>query len=79
MLSRKLIADHIEGIIAYATFKRYVGKVGGINRKIKALLRHGYGYPDDEYFFMKAKISTVRHLLPFYESDLYLPRLQRFI
>jgi hypothetical protein len=25
----------------------------GINQKIKTLRRHGYGYPDDEYFFLK--------------------------
>ncbi|MBE5858535.1 MAG: transposase, partial [Butyrivibrio sp.] len=24
-----------------------------INQKIKTLRRHGYGYPDDEYFFLK--------------------------
>jgi len=25
----------------------------GINQKIKTLRRHAYGYPDDEYFFLK--------------------------
>jgi hypothetical protein len=25
----------------------------GINNKIKTLRRQGYGYPDDEYFFLK--------------------------
>ncbi|MBR7055751.1 MAG: transposase [Oscillospiraceae bacterium] len=29
------------------------GKVEGIDQKIKTLRRHGYGYPDDEYFFLK--------------------------
>ena len=29
------------------------GKIEGINQKIKTLRRHGYGYPDDEYFFLK--------------------------
>ncbi|MCR5088203.1 MAG: transposase, partial [Oscillospiraceae bacterium] len=24
-----------------------------INQKIKTLRRHAYGYPDDEYFFLK--------------------------
>ena len=42
-----------EGIIAHATFQITSGKVEGINQKIKTLRRHGYGYPDDEYFFLK--------------------------
>ena len=49
----KLIYNHFEGIIAHATFKITSGKVEGINNKIKTLRRQGYGYPDDEYFFLK--------------------------
>jgi hypothetical protein len=29
------------------------GKIEGINNKIKTLRRQGYGYPDDDYFFLK--------------------------
>ena len=29
------------------------GKIEGLNNKIKTLRRQGYGYPDDEYFFLK--------------------------
>ena len=29
------------------------GKMEGINNKIKTLRRQAYGYPDDEYFFLK--------------------------
>ena len=50
---RKLLDEHFEGIIAHATFQITSGKVEGINQKIKTLRRHGYGYPDDEYFFLK--------------------------
>ena len=50
---RKLLNDHFEGIIAHATYKISAGKIEGINQKIKTLRRHGYGYPDDEYFFLK--------------------------
>jgi len=50
---RKLLDKHFEGIIAHATFRITSGKVEGINQKIKTLRRHGYGYPDDEYFFLK--------------------------
>lgn len=49
----RLLDSHFEGIIAHATYKISAGKIEGINQKIKALRRHGYGYPDDEYFFLK--------------------------
>ena len=48
-----LIDRHFEGMIAHATYKLSTGKMEGINQKIKTLRRHGYGYPDDEYFFLK--------------------------
>ena len=50
---RKLLDTHFEGVIAHATYKLSAGKIEGINQKIKTLRRHGYGYPDDEYFFLK--------------------------
>lgn len=49
----KLLDSHFEGIIAHATYKISAGKIEGINQKIKTLRRHGYSYPDDEYFFLK--------------------------
>lgn len=49
----KLLHNHFEGIIAHATYKISAGKIEGINNKIKTLRRQGYGYPDDEYFFLK--------------------------
>lgn len=50
---RRLLDRHFEGIIAHATFKISGGKIEGINNKIKTLRRQGYGYPDDDYFFLK--------------------------
>ncbi|MBQ1949037.1 MAG: transposase [Treponema sp.] len=44
---------HFEGIIAHATYKISRGRLEGINNKIKTLRRQGYGYPDDDYFFLK--------------------------
>lgn len=44
---------HFEGIIAHATFNISAGKIEGINNKIKTLRRKGYGYPDDDHFFLK--------------------------
>ena len=49
----KLLDVHFSGIIAHATYRISAGKIEGINQKIKTLRRHGYGYPDDEYFFLK--------------------------
>ena len=49
----RLLDSHFEGIIAYATYNISAGKLEGINNKIKTLRRQGYGYPDDDYFFLK--------------------------
>lgn len=49
----RLLDTHFEGVIAHATYIISSGKIEGINQKIKTLRRHGYGYPDDEYFFLK--------------------------
>ena len=49
----RLLDRHFEGIIAPATYKISTGRLEGINNKIKTLRRQGYGYPDDDYFFLK--------------------------
>jgi len=49
----RLLLNHFEGIIAHATYAISSGKIEGINNKIKVIRRKGYGYPDDEYFFLK--------------------------
>ena len=49
----RLLDNHFEGIIAHATYRISSGKVEGINNKIKTIRRQGYGYPDDDYFFLK--------------------------
>ena len=49
----RLLCNHHDGIVAYARHKITSGKIEGINRKIKTLRWQGYGYPDDEYFFLK--------------------------
>lgn len=48
-----LIITHYDGIITHAKIKISSGKIEGINNKIKTLRRQAYGYPDDEYFFLK--------------------------
>jgi len=49
----RLLDRHFEGVIAYATYRISNGQIEGINNRIKTLRRQGYGYPDDEYFFLK--------------------------
>ena len=41
------------GILTHTAYRLSSGKIEGINNKIKTLRRQGYGYPDDEYFFLK--------------------------
>jgi len=48
-----LLYKHLEGILAHAVMPISSGKVEGVNNKIKTVRRRAYGYPDDEYFFLK--------------------------
>jgi Transposase and inactivated derivatives len=48
-----LLENHFEGIIAHAYYHVSSGKVEGVNNMIKTVRRQAYGYPDDEYFFLK--------------------------
>ena len=53
-----LLESHMDGIIAHATVALSSGKVEGTNNMIKTLRRKGYGYPDDDYFFLKIMDSS---------------------
>ena len=48
-----LLETHYKGVIAYATYPISSGIIEGVNQRIKTVRRDGYGYPDDEYFFLK--------------------------
>lgn len=48
-----LLESHLEGITAHALYPHSSGKVEGTMNLIKTVRRKGYGYPDDEYFFLK--------------------------
>lgn len=50
---RRILDEHFEGIIAHATFNISVGRIEGINNKIKPLRRKDYGFPNENYFFLK--------------------------
>jgi len=49
----RLLDRHFEGVVSHADYAISSGNVEGVNNKIKTLRRQGYGYPDDEYFFLK--------------------------
>lgn len=57
---KNLLYNHFDGIITHATYRISTGKIEGINNKIKTLRRQAYGYPDDEYFFLKL-LDMSRH------------------
>ena len=49
----KLLENHLDGITSHAVYHISTGRLEGINNLIKTVRRTGYGYPDDEYFFLK--------------------------
>ena len=63
-----LLTSHMEGIIGYAKYPISPGKMEGINGHIKEIRRHGYDYPDDEYFFLKL-IDASRHVYVRYSKS----------
>jgi len=56
----RLLKNHIDGIVTFAKYNLSSGKIEGFNNKIKTIRRAGYGYPDDEYFFLKI-MDASRH------------------
>lgn len=60
---KRLLSNHFEGIIAHATYNISAGRTEGTNNKIKTLRRQGYGYPDDEYFFLKIMDASRREYI----------------
>jgi transposase len=57
----RLVEGHMDGIVAHARHRISSGKVEGTNGMIKQLRRAGYGYPDDEYFFLKIFDASRRY------------------
>ena len=48
----ELKEKRINGLISHASFPITTGKLEGFNNKIKVAKRIGYGYRDDDYFFL---------------------------
>ena len=74
-----LLKNHYDGIISFPIFHITSGKVEGVNRKIDTIRRDGYGYPDDEYFFLKIidlsrrPSSAVKHDRLLIKSNRHIP------
>ena len=49
----------IDGLVAHATYPISTGKLEGFNNKIKVAKRVGYGYRDDEYFFLLVRFLSL--------------------
>jgi transposase len=47
------LTDHAQGLLSYAVTKMTSGRMEGINRKIKTLLRQVYGFRDDDFLRLK--------------------------
>lgn len=57
----RLVEGHMDGIVTHAGHRISSGKVEGTNQMIKTLRRTGYGYPDDEYFFLRVFDASRRY------------------
>ena len=55
----ELKEKHIAGLIAHAIFPISTGKLEGFNNKIKVAKRVGYGYRDDEFFFLLVRFISL--------------------
>lgn len=55
-----LLERHLTGIYTFAKHHISTGRLEGLNNKIKTERRKGYGYPDDEYFFLRLMEASRR-------------------
>lgn len=53
----KALKKFVAGIIAHSQYAIHTSVIEGINNKIKVIKRRGYGYRDDEYFFLKLRAA----------------------
>jgi len=54
----RMLTRHLEGIVHYCQEKVPFGTVEAINGNIRAMLRRGQGYRDDEYLLPKVHKAT---------------------
>ena len=58
----ELKEKRIDGLISHARFPISTGKLEGFNNKIKVAKRVGYGYRDDDYFFLLVRYMSLPNL-----------------
>ncbi|RVU70235.1 ISL3 family transposase [Lactobacillus xujianguonis] len=56
----RMLERHLTGIYTFAQHHISTGRLEGLNNKIKTERRKGYGYPDDEYFFLRLMEASRR-------------------
>ena len=57
----ELKKKRLEGLISHATHPISTGKLEGLNNKIKVAKRVGYGYRNDDYFFILVRYISIPH------------------
>ena len=55
----ELKEKRLPGLIAHAQFPISTGKLEGFNNKIKVAKRIGYGYRDDNFFFLLVRFISL--------------------
>ena len=55
----ELKEKHIGGLIAHASFPISTGKLEGFNNKNKVAKRVGYGYQDNEFFYLLVRFISL--------------------
>jgi transposase len=61
--ARPLLTRHLDGILNYCHDKAHFGTVEAINGNIRAMLRRGRGYRDDDYLLLKVQRATATRRL----------------
>ena len=67
-----LLERHLTGIYTFAKHRISTGKLEGLNNKIKTERRKGYGYPDDEYFFLRLMEASRRKTVYLLITQLFI-------
>ncbi|MBC8478526.1 ISL3 family transposase [bacterium] len=53
----KRLLPYLQGIIAHSRWPLHTSLIEGVNNRIKVIKRMGYGFRDEEYFFLKIRAA----------------------
>jgi len=56
VFARRLL-PYVQGIIAHSRWPLHTSLIEGVNNRIKVIKRMGYGFRDEEYFFLKIRAA----------------------